>query len=211
MAAVHHHDAVGQLQRLFLVVGDEHGGVAGLAVQLAQPAAQVLAHLGVERAERLVEQQHARLDRQGAGQGHALALAAGQLVGEALVEAAELHQLQQLQAAAADLGGSRAFLARAHAQAESDVVQHRHVLEQGVVLEHEADAALLHAELGGVGVAEQDLAAVERLQAGDRAQQGGLARAGRAEQGEQLARGDVQVEAVKSPKRLTALRMVMFI
>jgi hypothetical protein len=75
------HDAVGEFQRLLLVVGDEDGGVAGAVVDLAQPAAQFLAHLGVERAERLVEQQHARLDRQRAGQRHALALAAGKLAG----------------------------------------------------------------------------------------------------------------------------------
>jgi hypothetical protein len=31
-------------------------------VQVAQPAAQILAHLGVERAEGLVEKQDARLD-----------------------------------------------------------------------------------------------------------------------------------------------------
>ena len=48
-------------------------------VDLAQPAAQLAAHLRVERAERLVEQQHLRLDRQRAGQRDALALAAGEL------------------------------------------------------------------------------------------------------------------------------------
>ncbi len=55
-------------------------------MQAAQPAAQLLAHLGVERAEGLVEQQHFGLDRQGAGQGHALALAAGELGGIARSE-----------------------------------------------------------------------------------------------------------------------------
>jgi hypothetical protein len=43
-------------------VGDEHGGVAGFVVDLQKPAAKVSAHLGVKRAEGLVEQQHARLD-----------------------------------------------------------------------------------------------------------------------------------------------------
>ena len=57
-ALVHHDDLVRELQRFFLVVGDEQAGDAELAVQLVEPAAQVLAHLRVERAERLVEQQH---------------------------------------------------------------------------------------------------------------------------------------------------------
>ena len=44
-------DAVGELQRLVLVVGHEDRGLAGAVVDLAKPAAQVLPHLGVEGAE----------------------------------------------------------------------------------------------------------------------------------------------------------------
>ncbi len=36
-------------------------------VKFAQPAAQVLADLGIERAERFIEQQDGRLDSHGAG------------------------------------------------------------------------------------------------------------------------------------------------
>ena len=93
---VHHDDAVGDLERLFLVVGDEDAGDVQLVVQPAQPAAQLLAHLGVERAERLVEQQHLRLDRERARQRDALALAAGELGRIAVGEPVELHQLEQL-------------------------------------------------------------------------------------------------------------------
>ena len=50
-------------------------------MQIAQPATQVLPDLGVERAERLVEQEDARLDRERAGERHALPLAARELVG----------------------------------------------------------------------------------------------------------------------------------
>ena len=77
-------------------MGDEQGGVAGAVVDVAQPAAQVAAHLGVERAERLVEQQHARLDGERAGQRHPLALAARKLGGIALAQAAELHEVEQV-------------------------------------------------------------------------------------------------------------------
>ena len=67
-AVVHQHHAVGHFQRFFLVVGDEDRGDVQLVVEPAQPAAQLLAHLGVQRAEGLVEQQHPRLDRQRPGQ-----------------------------------------------------------------------------------------------------------------------------------------------
>ncbi len=45
-------DLVGDLERLLLVVGHEDGGQADLVVELAQPAAELLADLGIERAER---------------------------------------------------------------------------------------------------------------------------------------------------------------
>ena len=51
---------VGQREGLFLVVRHQHGGDAELALHRADGAAQLLADLRVERAERLVEQQHLR-------------------------------------------------------------------------------------------------------------------------------------------------------
>ena len=145
-ALVQDGDAVGELQRLVLVVGDEDGGVAGRVVELAQPAAQLLAHLGVERAERLVEQQHPRLDRERAGQRDALALAAGELAGIAVLPGpSSWTRSSRSVDAAADLALRPGALApRPHPQAEGDVVEHGHVAEQRVVLEDEADMALAH-------------------------------------------------------------------
>ena len=71
---VHHHHPIGHFQGFFLVVGDENRGHVQVVVQAAQPAAQLFAHLGVQGTKRLVEQQHFGFDRQGAGQGNALAL-----------------------------------------------------------------------------------------------------------------------------------------
>ena len=93
---VHDHDAIGDLEGFLLIVGDEDAGDVNLVVQPAQPLAQLLAHLRVERAERLVEQQHLRRGGQRAGQGDALALAAGELRRHLVAEALELDQAQQL-------------------------------------------------------------------------------------------------------------------
>ena len=98
--------------------------------------------LRVERAERLVEQQHLRLHGERARERHALPLAARQLVGVAVGEAVQVDQLEQLVDAGLDL----VLRALADAEPEGDVVPHGHVLERGVVLEHEADAALLGAD-----------------------------------------------------------------
>ena len=102
-ALVQDRDAVGELKRFVLIVGDEHRGMAGAVMQLAQPTAQILAHLGVERAERLVEQEHARLDRERARKRDALALPAGKVRRVALLDAGKLDEIEQGLDALADL------------------------------------------------------------------------------------------------------------
>ena len=192
LALAHDDDAVGEFQRLLLVVGDEDGGVAGGVVDIAQPAAKLAADLSVERAERLVEQQHFWLDRHGARKRDALALAAGELGGISLLQPGELHEVKQLGGAAANLRLGRPRRAGPHFQAEADILGDGHVLEQRVMLEHEADIALLHGLVGSVLVAEIDRAAGRPLQPGDQAKQRRLARAGRPEKRYELARPDVE-------------------
>ena len=65
-------------------------------LERAQLVLHLLAQLEVERAERLVEQQHARAVDERAGERHALALAAGELAGTAVLVAAEAHHLERL-------------------------------------------------------------------------------------------------------------------
>ena len=77
-ALVHHDDAVGERQRLGLRVGHEDEGDAESALQQLELVLDALAQIGVERAERLVEQQDVGLDNQRAGERDALLLAARQ-------------------------------------------------------------------------------------------------------------------------------------
>ena len=200
----HDHDAVGHLERLFLIVGDEDAGDAQLIVQPPQPTAQVFPHLGVERPERFIQEQHARLRGQGAGQGHALPLAAGELRRVAPFQLFQLHQRQQLAHPRRDLG----VLPAPDAQAEGDVLEDRHVTEQGVMLEHEADVAVAGRLRGHLVVVGQDGAAVGVFQPGDDAQERGLARAGRAEQGQERAGGHVEAHVVQGDELAEALGQV---
>ncbi len=94
LAALHHRHAVGQRQRLFLVVGHQHEGDADLPLQGAQLDLHRLAQPLVERPQGLVQQQHLGLAHQRTGQRHALALAAGQLVGAAPAETLQLDHRQ---------------------------------------------------------------------------------------------------------------------
>ena len=201
-ALVQHHDLLGDLHRLLLVVRDEHGRHVDLVVEATQPGAQLLAHGGVERAEGLVEQQHARLDRERAGERHALALAARELGGIAVREAVEVHELQQLVHARLDL----LLGPLADREPEGHVLRHGHVLEGRVVLEDEADVAALRRLLGRVLAGDVDPAAVGRLEPGDHPQQRGLAAAAGAEQGREGAVADLERHVVERDELAEALR-----
>ena len=75
----HDHHAVGEQDRLRDAVGDEQDGLAPLVPDAQQLQAHLLARHGVQRAERLVHQEQARIGQQRPADGHALLHAARQL------------------------------------------------------------------------------------------------------------------------------------
>ena len=95
--------------------------------------------------------------------------------------------------------------ALADLQAEGDVLRHAHVLERGVVLEHEPDVALLRRQVGRLDALDADRAVVGRVQASDDAQQRGLAAAARSEQCGQLTGGDREGDALQGDEVAEAL------
>ena len=86
---VHHDDAVGDGHRLGLVVRDVDDGEAQTLLQVADLLAHLAAQPRVEVRQRLVEQQHLRLEHERARDGDALLLAAGELGRQPRVEAGE--------------------------------------------------------------------------------------------------------------------------
>ena len=82
---------------------------------------ELLADLGVEGAERLVQQQQLGLDGQGPGQGHALALAPRQLRRVPVGQVIDLDQVEQL----VDLGPDLGLGPLADLEAEGHVPAHR--------------------------------------------------------------------------------------
>ena len=101
LALAHHRQAIAHGQRFLLVVGDVHERDADLAVQLLQLELERTPQLGVERAERLVEQQHPGSQHQRTGQRDPLLLTARQLVRLAGRELAEPDEVERLADAAA--------------------------------------------------------------------------------------------------------------
>ncbi len=164
---VHDRDAVGDRERLLLVVRDVDGGRAVGALQLADLDAHVDAQLGVEVGQRLVEHQQRRFDHERAGQRHALLLAARERRGIAVGERAEADALQHRRDAPGALGPAatpRCFRPKATLSATLRCGKQR------VVLEDEADVALVRRAAREVAVAEPDGARVGRQEAGDEAQ-----------------------------------------
>ena len=146
-AVVQDRDDVGERQRLVLVVGHEDDRRAERCEQLLDLGAQAVAQARVERGERLVEQDQARLRRERPGHRDALLLAARELVGPAMAEAAEADQVEQL--------GHPLPAPAPPRQPEADVLGDVEVREEQALLRHVADAPAVRRHVV--------LAVVERL------------------------------------------------
>ncbi len=124
-----------------------------------------------------------------------LPLPPGKLRWIAILQRVELDQLEQLPHAPQYLRFRRAQLLRTHAQPEGDVLHHRHVAKQGIVLEHETHLPPPHRFPRHVLAVKEDravLSRVKRLQAGDDPQKRRLPRSRRPQQGHELAVRNLQ-------------------
>ena len=192
---VEHRDLVPDLDRFLDVVGDQDHGLVQLGLQPDQLVLQGVADDRVDRAERLVHQQHRRVRGQRPGHPDALLLAAGELVriaaGHVRVQADQVHQLA---GPVPGLGLVPAFEQRDG----GDVVLDRAVREQAGLLNDVADAPPQPGRLDGgdVGAVQHDPALGRVDQPVDHPQAGGLAATARTDQDHGLAVGDLQVQRV---------------
>ena len=204
------HDPVGPRRQL-RVVGDDDPATPRLARREQEPHHR-LAVDRVERARRLVGQQQMALAHDGAGDRDPLALAAGELVGEALgARSPRPSSSSAAMPATVRLLGARRRRARAAAQTFSTARQPGQQVE---VLEHVADRAapqprLVVARQSRHGRAvDEHLAARRLLEAAGDGQQRALARAARPHHRDQLARvdGQVDVRAARAPRSVPRRR-----
>ena len=148
---------------------------------------QLGAHDRVDRAERLVHQQDVRVDRESPSDADALLLAARELAGVPVGErAVESDRVEQLERVLVRLALGRA----AEERHGGDVVDHAAVRQQAGVLHDVADAAaqLHRVARRDIRAVDEHLAARRVDHAVDHAEQGGLARAGRADEHRGLVR-----------------------
>ena len=185
---VHNDNAVAHGERLFLVVGDVDKGDAGTLLDALEFDLHILSQLEVERAERLVEQQHTRLAHQCTRDGDTLLLATGKTGHIAVFKAAQANQLEHFCGFALDVCAVQLF----DVQTECNILRNIQVWEQRITLEYGVDLALIRRNIVQTLAVEEYIAGIRLLKAADDTQRGRFAAAGRAQQRDELAALDGQ-------------------
>jgi hypothetical protein len=154
----------------------------------------------VERGQRLVHQQQARVGEQRAADGNALLLAARETRGPALEQTAEPEQLDDF----VELVSVHAL--RREPAPIQEVLPHGEMREQASLLEYVADAAAVARHeyaarrVDQHRIVDRDTALVGANQSGNDVDDGGLAGTRAAEQGDEAAAGleaGVELEAAE--------------
>ena len=189
-AAPEHRHPIGHHHGFLLVVSDVDDGDPEFLVDAAYLELHLLAQSTIERAQGFVHQHQFRLEHQRSGNGHALLLATGKLARAPVLEPLQLHEAKRAAHPLDALGGGRS----PNLQGKREVSAHGDVGEQRVVLEYHTDVALVRRQVVDRGAVHQDFARRGLFEPGEHHQAGGLARSGRAEQGQELTLVDAQVQ-----------------
>ena len=165
-----------------------------LLVQTSQLDLHAFSQDAIERAEGFVQKQQGGFVDQRPGEGDALLLATRELGGTPSAEPFEPHQREGL----VHLAAALLTLDAARRERIADIGGGAHVGKEGVALEHDAEVSPFRHHPGDVAFFREHLATGRRLEARDHHQQGGLPRAARSEQGDELSLRDVEIDAAQS-------------
>ena len=194
-AALRHYDnSVRHGKSFFLVMGNKNEGDTGSLLNLLQFLLHVLSQLKVESCQRLVQKQNLGLVDKGAGNGHTLLLAAGKAVDTALFKAAECNHGEHLSNLLMDFGFGALLLT----QGEGHIFKNVQVREQGIALENGVYIALIGRNIVDILTHKDNIALVSSFKAADKAQSGGLAAAGGAQQSNKFIIVNVQTDIVQN-------------
>ena len=170
----HHHDPVGEKNGLVHVMGNHHDRVAELLVQGHDRILQMRPCEGIERTERLVEQENLRLHRKRAGNADALFHAAGDFRRPLVLGMRHLNETKVVHRPLMPFGAG--FCARKHlVDCQPDIVVDREPGQQAVVLENDG---AIRPGLVDLTAFEDDAALRGRNKPGDNVQQRRLSAAG---------------------------------
>ena len=186
----HHGDAVAERHRLGLVVGHVDGRGLEAVLDPRDLGAHLHPQLRVEVRERLVHQERLRLANDRPAHRDPLALPAGKIRRLAIEMLGEVEDLCRLLDHLVD----PRLLDLRHLQRERHVLANGHVRIERVVLEDHRDVTVLRRLPVDDVFADPQLALGYVLEASDHPQRRRLAAAGRPDEDQELAVGDVEVE-----------------
>jgi hypothetical protein len=187
----HHDHPMGEQQRFIDVMGHEQHRTGLELERREQPLLHAGSGDGVERGERLVEQQDVLLGHQGPQEGHSLAQAAGELCRCALLELGEPEALEEGPCAFAGLVSLHAPVL----EGDRRVVDGRAPWKQQVSLRHER--APPQSLLGRHGLVDGHGAFVGLDESRDRGEQCGFAAPAWPDDAESLVSIDREVHAIE--------------
>ena len=207
-AVFHDDDGVAHGEGFFLVVCDIDKRNAEFAVHFFEFDLHFFTHFQVESAERFVEQKDFRLIDNGARNGDALLLTAGQSRNASFFKSFQIDDGERCADFFVDLFAGKllqfciGFALIVHVsdgnffelQSERDVVVNVVVREQGITLEYRIDGAFVRGQIGNVFPAEQDLARSGDVKTCDHAQGSGFPAAGGPEEGNEFAFTDIKTD-----------------
>ena len=150
----------------------------------------------IEGGEWLVHEDNAGFENQRACDGHALLLAAGELMRILVLVAIEADLLDEGHGGLGALGMGKGHLVAVDLEAEEDVIENGEMGEGTVLLEDHA--AVVGGAVDGLAVDEQ-FAGSGLKEAGDTVQERALAAAGRPEHGDELAFAGGMFDAESDP------------
>ena len=194
-AGAEHGDPLAQVHSLVDAVGDEDDGLARGAPDAQEFLLELFPGLGIQRCERFIHEQDVRLVREAPGDGNPLLHAAGKLMGIPVLETGEADELKVVAGLVGTFPPAQAApVAAGSFEAEGDVGGRGAPWEKGVLLEDDCTVA---AGPGHLLAVHEHLAGVRPGEPGEEVQEGGLAGAARPDQSNELARGDVQGDALQ--------------
>jgi hypothetical protein len=163
-----------------------------LLVQAADVAPQVVAQLDVDAGGGLVEDDEQRLVQERPGEQQPALHPAGELRRARVRLGAQVEDVDHLVGASLRLAGAHPEVAPV---VDERLADGQEAVEVRVLLGYADDPARLHREMGVTEDADRSRAGPDQV--ADRVDQGGLARAVGAEQPEELAGGDLEIERVE--------------
>ncbi len=187
-------DAIGEGHCFFLVVRDEKEGDANFSLQSLQFTLHLFAQIGVERRERLIEQEKLRAVHQCAGERDALLLTTAQPGG---AHGSEFGHLDHVQGSF-DAAGDFLFRNTLDAQTVGHVVARVEMWKQSVVLKDSVYAAFVGRQLVQSLAGHPDFPGRRLFEAGDEAQKRSFSGAAFAEQSEKFSGSDVQRNVIEN-------------